>query len=90
MSKTYRRLPESRNHRQTRPCFIFFTNTSKMRQKLLRLKKILNASKPSEHSRSQRGKNIKRLGEKVVCKDKNTSWALIGFLNGSSIGGSAV
>ena len=51
-----------------------------------RLKKNLNVSRPSEYP-SQGGMS-KRLGSESIvgCKDKFSSWHLIGFPNGSNIG----
>ena len=50
------------------------------------LKKNLNASKPSEHSPDEGGKVSKRLGGIIGCKDKTSSWHLIGFPDGRNIG----
>ena len=52
---------------------------------ILCFKKNLNASRPSEHP-LVRGKMSTRLGGIIDCKDKTSSWHLIGFLDGSSLG----
>ena len=53
------------------------------------LKKNLNVSRPSEHP-PVRGKKMSTfLGDRIIgCKDKNSSWHLIGFPDGSNIGSS--
>ena len=43
-----------------------------------RLKKNLNASKPSEHPPSQREKMLKRVGGNIGGRDKITSWDQMG------------
>ena len=47
----------------------------------VKLCECLNASRPSEHP-LDRGKISRRLGRKIGCKDKTSSWYLIGFLDG--------
>ena len=49
------------------------------------LKKNMNASRPSEHPPVREGEMSKRLGGIVDCKDKTSSWHLIGFPNGGNI-----
>ena len=46
----------------------------------------MNASKPSEYLPDRGGKCQKRLGGIKGCRDKTTSWHLIGFPDGSKIG----
>ena len=48
------------------------------------LKKHLNASKPPEHPPVRGGEMSKRLGGIIGCKDKTSSWHLIGFPDGGS------
>ena len=43
------------------------------------LKKSQNASKPSEHPPDRGGGMSKRLGGNIGCKDKTSSWHIIGF-----------
>ena len=52
-------------------------------------KKNLNAPRPSEHPPLSGKKMSKRLGGVIGCKDKNSSWHLIRFPNGSNIGSTA-
>ena len=49
-------------------------------------KKNPNASRPSEHPPVRGGKMSKCLSGIIGCKDKTSSWHLIGFPNGSNIG----
>ena len=58
----------------------------------LRWKKILNASDPFERAPQKGGKLSKtfRLGGNIGCIDKNSSWHLIGFSDGTSLGSTTV
>ena len=49
------------------------------------LKKIVNVSRPSEHSPGRGRKMSKRLGGIIGCKGKTSSWHLIGFPDGSDV-----
>ena len=46
----------------------------------------MNEYKPSEYPSDSGEDTSKRLGGIIGCKDKTSSWYLIGFLDGSNIG----
>ena len=54
------------------------------------LKKNMKASNPSKHPPNHGGQISKCLGGNLGCKDKNSSWHLNGFPDGSSSIGSTV
>ena len=56
------------------------------------LLKNLNTSNPSEHPPNNQGgkcQNASVVGVNIDCKDKNSSYLLIGFHDGGSIGSTA-
>ena len=57
-----------------------------MRANNIFFKKNLNASRPSEHPPVRGQKMSKHLRGIIGCKDKTSSWHLIGFPNGGDIG----